>query len=82
METINATAKERKAIGQGLRSLRQSHKLRQWQVSEKVEISRFTYAAYESGKNMPSVFTLYKIAALYGITIDDIMHLAMAELRL
>lgn len=82
MEKINVTEKERKAIGQVLRSLRETHKLKQYQVSEQVNISRFTYAAYESGKNMPSVFTLYKIAALYGITIDDIMHLAMAELHL
>lgn len=82
MEKINVTEKERKAVGRALRSLRETHKLKQYQVSEQVDISRFTYAAYEAGKNMPNIFILYKIAAVYDMSIDDIMHLTMAELRL
>ena len=30
---------------------------------------------------MPDVFMLYKIAKEYGVSVDDILHLAMLEIQ-
>lgn len=71
--------KEKKALGLALRSLRVFNHLKQEQIADRLKIHRTTYTAWETGKNMPNIFTLYKIAAEYGVSVDDIVHLAMME---
>jgi transcriptional regulator with XRE-family HTH domain len=33
--------------------------------------------AYETGKRMPDAESLYKLAGLYNISVDDLMHLTL-----
>ncbi len=58
-----------------LRELRQKFKFSQEQLSEILEISKFTLAHYETGKSrIPSEF-IVKMACLYGVSTDMLLGL-------
>ena len=58
-----------------LRELRNKYKLSQEQVSEILDISKYTLAHYETGKSrIPSEF-IVKIACLYGVSCDVLLGL-------
>lgn len=56
-----------------LKELRNSNKLTQQEVSEKLDIAQTTYAGYETGKHEPSADTLRKLAELYKTSVDYII---------
>ena len=39
---------------------------------------RQTYSHYETGRSKPSVQTLYKLAGLYNISVEDLLHLSVS----
>lgn len=61
-----------KELGGILRMLRSSKKLKQYEVSEELGISRSTYAYYESGEITPPIFTLIKLSEIFGVELNTL----------
>lgn len=60
-----------------LKELRKAHGYTQDYVAAALGIVRQTYSHYESGRRTPSPDALYKLAGLYGISMDDLMQLTI-----
>ena len=67
-----------KLLQQRLKELRKANNYTQDYVSEVLGIVRQTYSHYETGKRTPDSETLYKLAGLYNISVDDLMQLTTA----
>lgn len=63
-----------KSISHTLYSLRKLHSYTQDYVASVLGIVRQTYSHYETGKRSPSPETLYKLASLYDISMEDLMQ--------
>lgn len=57
-------------IGAKLRQLRQSRKMTQEQIAEKVDITRSTISNYEIGRRTPHLKDLSRLAAVFGVGLD------------
>lgn len=57
-----------------LRDLRKVHSYTQDYVASALGVVRQTYSHYETGKRSPSPEILYKLAALYHVSVDDLMQ--------
>jgi len=55
-----------------LRVLRAQHDLSQGDLAEKLDVSRQTVNAIETGRYDPSLPLAFKIAALFGRTIEEV----------
>lgn len=64
-------------LAKRLRELRKAHGYTQDYVAEFLGLVRQAYSHYETGKRTPNPEILYKLAGLYNISIDDLMHLAI-----
>ena len=64
-------------LSQRLKELRKLHNYTQDYVASMLGVVRQTYSHYESGKRTPNSETLYKLAGLYDVPIDDFMHLTI-----
>ena len=64
-------------LAQKLRELRKVNNYTQDYVAEVLGVVRQTYSHYETGKRTPDTNALYKLAGLYNISIDDLMHLTI-----
>lgn len=71
---IATTERKIQELATSLRLLREEHRYSQQKVADMIGIDRTTYTAYETAKNMPNVFILDRIAGLYKISVDDILH--------
>ena len=60
-----------------LKELRTAHGYTQDYVAAAIGVVRQTYSHYESGRRSPGPDTLYKLAGVYGISVDDLMQLAL-----
>lgn len=60
-----------------LRALRKGHQYTQDYVASFLGIVRQTYSHYENGLRTPSYEALYKLAGLYNISVEDLMHLSV-----
>lgn len=60
-----------------LRELRKGHQYTQDYVASFLGIVRQTYSHYENGLRTPSYEALYKLAGLYNISVEDLMHLTV-----
>ena len=58
-----------------LKQLRGVNGMTQDEVAEKLEVSKFTGANWESGKTAPDFWQLQKIKILFNVAIDDIKFL-------
>lgn len=63
-----------KELASSLRALRREHQYTQQQLADLIGVKRLTYTNYELGKNRPNIFVLVRIAEVYGITVDAILH--------
>jgi transcriptional regulator with XRE-family HTH domain len=52
---------------------RKKHKMTQQEVADYLNMARGAYAQYETGKNVPPVTTLTKIAELYKCSVDYLL---------
>ncbi len=59
-----------------LKELRTVNNYTQDYVAEVLGVVRQTYSYYETGKRTPNTDVLYKLATLYSMTLDDLMHLS------
>ncbi|MGN0414291.1 MAG: helix-turn-helix domain-containing protein [Agathobacter sp.] len=64
-------------LAQKLLALRKSHQYTQDYVASFLGVVRQTYSHYENGLRTPSYETLYKLAGLYQISVDDLLHLSI-----
>ncbi|MBQ2776340.1 MAG: helix-turn-helix domain-containing protein [Peptococcaceae bacterium] len=46
----------------------------QEEVAEKIGVSRQAYAKWEKGETLPDIERCQKLAELYGVTIDSLVH--------
>ena len=60
-----------------LKELRNAHGYNQDYVASFLDVSRQTYSHYETGKRNPSSETLFKLAGLYNISVEDLMQLSI-----
>ena len=60
-----------------LKELRKAHGYTQDYVAAALGVVRQTYSHYESGRRTPNPGTLYKLAGIYGISVDDLMQLSL-----
>lgn len=67
MENLNFT------IGKNLQILRKKNKLTQAELAEKLSYSDKAVSKWEKGESLPPIEVFYKIAKLYGVSIDDIV---------
>lgn len=64
-------------LPQKLKELRKVHNYTQDYVAEVLGVVRQTYSHYETGKRTPDAAALYKLAGLYNISIEDLLHLTI-----
>jgi transcriptional regulator with XRE-family HTH domain len=57
-------------VAERLKVEREKHGLTQQQVADALKMARGAYAHYETGKNMPPIDNLLKLADLYKVSLD------------
>ena len=57
-----------------LRVLRAEHELSQADLADKLNVSRQTINALETGKYLPSLALAFKIAILFHMTIEEVFQ--------
>lgn len=55
-----------------LQILRTSHSLTQKQAATAINIKQYNLSDYETGRALPDIETLIKLADLYEVTLDDL----------
>lgn len=61
-------------VAKNLTELRKSRGLTQSELAEKLKYSDKTVSKWETGDSLPDISVLTELAALYGITLDDLVH--------
>lgn len=56
-----------------LRKYREKMELTQKQLAEVLNIDRSTYSYYETGKSVPPIETLIKLARIFNTTVDNLL---------
>ena len=60
-------------LANNLRRLRTENNYTQEQISEKLNISRQAYSNYETGKRIPDIDMLIRIADIYEVTLEHLL---------
>ena len=66
-------------IPEKLKELRKANGYTQDYVASYLGIVRQTYSHYETGKRTPNYETIYKLAGLYNISVDDLIQLTIVS---
>lgn len=66
-----------RTLEQYLKELRKSCNYSQEFVASHLNITRQTYSHYETGRITPPVNSLYNLARLYGIPVENLLELAV-----
>lgn len=61
-------------IDKNLQTLRKINKISQETLAEKIGVSRQTVAKWENGESTPDIASCEKLAAVYDVSIDDLIH--------
>ncbi|MEE1087226.1 MAG: helix-turn-helix transcriptional regulator [Schaedlerella sp.] len=61
------------AIDRNLKKLREKNNMSQEMLARKLHIKRQTVSSYETGRSLPDLFILIKIADIFGITLDELV---------
>ncbi len=77
---MEKTQEDQKELKWYLRALRKAHFYSQEYVASKLHIQRQTYSHYETGRITPPVATLYRIADLYGVPVENLLELSVQEI--
>ncbi len=57
-----------------LKALREDHNLTQQNIADAINVSRSSYAYYESGTHFPSLETVSALAAMFNVSIDQLVN--------
>ena len=66
-------------ISQNISTLRRAAGLSQEALAERVGVSRQTVAKWESGESAPDVLHADRLAELFEVNLDDLLHGQIAE---
>ena len=55
-----------------IEEIRKERGIRQEELAKMLGVSRQTISSLETGRYNPSIFLAYKIAKLFGMTIEDV----------
>ena len=61
-------------ISENLVYYRKAHNLTQLQVAEKLNYSDKSVSKWERAEGLPDIYTLYLIAGLYGVSLNDLIR--------
>lgn len=61
------------ALRETLIDERKKHKMTQQEVADYLNMARGAYTQYETGKNIPPVTTVAKLAELYKCSVDYLL---------
>lgn len=64
---------EQEKLAENLVKFRKMAGLTQLELSEKIQYSNKTVSKWERAESYPDIFTLQKIAEVYGVTVNDIL---------
>jgi len=64
---------EAQITGKKIKQLRISHKMTQAQLAEKLSVTDKAVSKWETGGGLPELASLSALAALFGVTVDDII---------
>ncbi|AXQ77987.1 helix-turn-helix domain-containing protein [Streptococcus chenjunshii] len=62
-------------IDKNIKLLRKKQGLSQEKLAEKIGVSRQTVAKWETGNSLPDVLSCAKLAELFDVSIEDLLHL-------
>ena len=65
---------EQSNLAKNLSALRRAMGLSQEKAAEAVGVTRQALAKWESGETTPDIFHSDKLADLYGVSLDDLLH--------
>lgn len=68
-------------IGENLQYLRKKFHFSQEEVAERVGVSRQAVAKWESGETVPDLPNSMALAALYDVTLDDLVNHSAREVQ-
>lgn len=71
------TGNKNRTLEQYLKELRKSCNYSQEFVASHLNITRQTYSHYETGRITPPVNSLYNLAKLYGIPVENLLNLVV-----
>ncbi len=66
-------------LKENLLLLRNMHGFSQEEIAEKIGISRQAYAKWENGATVPDVEKCSRLAEVYGVSIDSLIHTNQVE---
>ena len=64
-------------LAKKLKELRLAHSYTQDDIASALHIARQTYSHYETGKRTPNYETLFKLAGIYNISMNDLMQISV-----
>ena len=76
LERNNAKENFNLALGNTLKQLRKDNNITQAEAATRVDVDRVTISAYESGRIVPSINKMAKLARLYGVPQETLISLA------
>ena len=62
-----------------LKTLRDARGLTQQQVAQRIGVSKAMVSAYETASKAPSIEVLIRLARLFGVTVDYLVHVDAAK---
>jgi len=66
-------------IGENIATLRKKAELSQEALAEELGVSRQTLAKWETGESVPDVLRCDKLAELFDVSLDDLLHADLAQ---
>lgn len=61
-------------LNENLLTLRKLHKLSQEEAASRIGVSRQALAKWESGETSPDIYNCKALAALYNVSLDDLVN--------
>ncbi len=68
-------------LAESIKNIRKQYKMTQEDVAKFLGISRSGYTYYETGKTVPSIEMLKKLAVIYNTTIDSIVGIPDKKMK-
>lgn len=61
-------------LAENLKVLRKRTKLKQWELSEGIYVSRVAVSMYETKRSEPTLDTTLRIAKFFNISVDELLN--------
>ena len=67
------------SFADNLTGLRKLNNLSQEELAEKIGVSRQTLSKYETGESLPDIEKCAALAAIFGVTVDDLINYSKGD---